>query len=1009
MPANGDKRVLSTEEMLADEANAIHGSGTIALPDLLKAEAGQKQQKFRLRINADERSGTEVDAETVEARRNLYVSLNALNRGALCFSGGGIRSATFCLGILQALAAYDTAPLKVGPNEPQPERNNGTTPENSLLGCFHYLSTVSGGGYVGSWLSSWRHRNSFATILKNLIGRPSGPDVEPPEISWLRAYSNYLTPRIGIASADTWAAVAIVVRNLLLNWLVIIPVVCIALLALKIIAAVGVLIAHGDNYKPVIDVVFAGVVFVIVAQAFTTYHRPARRPPAPATASSQQPGNTSQQHFLWGDLVWSVLSAIAITIFFSSHYYRDRGTRGWPGIGADAGFGAHAHSAKSMLAVAVAGAAIYAVGWVSGLVISALSWAWRSRSQLDWRNLIPGLRNLVGGFVLRNFVVALWDFVAWAFSGLVYGSLVGLGAFLFQLLGPYPVGGNHVLRLLLAIIAGVPWVLMAQMLADNIFGGLVSYEPLSDSDREWLGRAAGWVAAIAIAWAVLAFLVFAGAEFVQFIAAKGWVGKAVTAAGGVTGILSGIVTAILGKSPLTPAQSSSGDQENSSAKVRNIALAIAGPIFVAVLIIALSIGLDQLLLRGSVVAKLQTNNEIGAILKCLMVGLVVSLIVAFVASYFVNINRFSLHALYRNRLTRAYLGASRQGRHPDLFTGFDAADNVRMHELWPPQSADGRLFHVVNIALNVVATKRLAWQERKAESFTVTPRHCGSAYLGYRLSKDYGDSIHDKSGSGIALGTAMAISGAAVSSNMGYHSSPSLALLLTLFNVRLGWWLGNPGEAGNRGRAFRREGPRLSAKPLFYEAFGQTTDTSAYVYLSDGGHFENLGLYEMVRRRCRFIVLVDAGCDPDFSFEDLGNAVRKIYIDLGIRIEFKQLQGLCNRPTGNVPPPAHIPYYAIGNIEYDSAAADGPGCENGKVIYIKPAYHGTEGAAIRSYAIAHKTFPHETTADQWFTESQFESYRALGLDIAKGVLSQKDVREALHDFLKTPVHHNAHG
>ena len=63
-----------------------------------------------------------------------------------------------------------------------------------------------------------------------------------------------------------------------------------------------------------------------------------------------------------------------------------------------------------------------------------------------------------------------------------------------------------------------------------------------------------------------------------------------------------------------------------------------------------------------------------------------------------------------------------------------------------------------------------------------------------------------------------------------------------------------------------------------------------YVYLSDGGHFENLGLYEMVRRRCRLIVVIDAGCDPDFAFEDLGNAVRKIYIDLGIRIQFEGLE-----------------------------------------------------------------------------------------------------------------------
>ena len=225
------------------------------------------------------------------------------------------------------------------------------------------------------------------------------------------------------------------------------------------------------------------------------------------------------------------------------------------------------------------------------------------------------------------------------------------------------------------------------------------------------------------------------------------------------------------------------------------------------------------------------------------------------------------------------------------------------------------LFHVVNIALNVVSTKRLAWQERKAESFTVTPRHCGSAYLGFRPSDEYGER---PGRGGITLGTAMAISGAAASPNMGYHSSPSVTLLLALFNVRLGWWLGNPGECGDK--SYQTDGPKWAAKPLFFEAFGQTTDESRYVYLSDGGHFENLGLYEMVRRRCRFIVAIDAGCDPDFAFEDLGNAVRKIYIDLGIRIRFDGARGAAQSSFGvRTATATKIPYFAIGTIDYKDA------------------------------------------------------------------------------------------
>lgn len=119
---------------------------------------------------------------------------------------------------------------------------------------------------------------------------------------------------------------------------------------------------------------------------------------------------------------------------------------------------------------------------------------------------------------------------------------------------------------------------------------------------------------------------------------------------------------------------------------------------------------------------------------------------------------------------------------------------------------------------------------------------------------------------------------------MGYHSSPLVTFVLTLLNVRLGAWLGNPGPAGDK--TFQLGYPKLSVRPIIAEAFGLTDDCNPYVYLSDGGHFENLGLYEMVLRRCHYIVVSDAGQDPLCSFSDLGGAVRKIRIDLGIPIDF---------------------------------------------------------------------------------------------------------------------------
>jgi hypothetical protein len=226
---------------------------------------------------------------------------------------------------------------------------------------------------------------------------------------------------------------------------------------------------------------------------------------------------------------------------------------------------------------------------------------------------------------------------------------------------------------------------------------------------------------------------------------------------------------------------------------------------------------------------------------------------------------------------------------------------------------------------------------------------------------------------------------------MGYHSSPSVTFLMTMFNVRLGWWLGNPGPEGHE--TYRHEGPAVAILPLVHETFGLTTDNKPYIHVSDGGHFENLGLYEMVRRRCRFIVISDAGRDPDFAFEDLGNAVRKISIDLGVPIRFEKLERLKRRAQDVSQIAEDCDYHALAEIDYQEADGN-VGVENGLILYIKTGYHGTESAGVRSYAMANLDFPHQSTANQWFSESQFESYRSLGFEIMEGLLNRALKNEA---------------
>jgi hypothetical protein len=257
-----------------------------------------------------------------------------------------------------------------------------------------------------------------------------------------------------------------------------------------------------------------------------------------------------------------------------------------------------------------------------------------------------------------------------------------------------------------------------------------------------------------------------------------------------------------------------------------------------------------------------------------------------------------------------------------------------------------------------------------------TPRYCGFDYLPDKNSprrknlSDNGYYPSEHYAAKISLGTAMAISGAAASPNMGYHSSPALTFLMTVFNVRLGWWLGNPRHTDTA----KKKGPRVGLVYLISELFGLTDDDSRFVYLSDGGHFENLGLYELVRRRCQFIVASDAGADPALTFADLGNVIQKCRTDFGIDIDVDVDQIRRRDKEG------HSAWHcAVGRIHYGENAPEGT------LVYIKPSLTGDEPEDVTRYAAQHAEFPHQPTADQWFNESQFESYRALGEDIVKSI------------------------
>jgi hypothetical protein len=333
-------------------------------------------------------------------------------------------------------------------------------------------------------------------------------------------------------------------------------------------------------------------------------------------------------------------------------------------------------------------------------------------------------------------------------------------------------------------------------------------------------------------------------------------------------------------------------------------------------------------------------------------------------------NLLALHNFYRARLVRAYLGASNhEERRATEITETAAHDDIplkdlRNHEVGAP-------VHVINATLNLVGGRDLSTAQRFAAPFTMSSEICGSARTGYHWTADYMDGA-------LTLGTAIATSGAAVSTNMGSKTiSSALALLLALFNVRLGLWAPTP----NKGRWYERQ-PRLWPFYLLREAMSQTNDLGSYCYLTDGGHFDNTGLHALVERGCRCILVLDDGADVAPCFSDMGEAIRRCRIDFGTEIfledgvtEFAKTKhgGLADvhLVRGRIT-------YAEPHLRMLGWSEEEMKDPTGVVLWVKPAVTKADPVDIRQYKLENAAFPQQTTADQWYDESQFESYRALG-------------------------------
>lgn len=997
-------------------------------------------------------------------------------RFAVAFSGGGIRSAAVNLGVIQALAKAE------------------------LLSQVHYMSGISGGGYILGWLTSWIRRSGFNDVEEQLktgvqkqspessdgcllTGLLSGISkclskwnerhapkteqahsatpaqdgmyyrfLEPDPVRHLREYTSYLSPRMSLASGDTLSMLSIYLRNVLLNQTMMVCLLA-GLIALTHLMAPWVMWKTPLPLWAVASFFLLAIITAVLAGIFTGTS-------LSCLAHNQRPREWTNAGLNAAVMTTAMAACLWVLLptALASHY---------PGV------------ASVIPAVLVL--ITYGVGWICESSVAG-------REHLSAVTQKPLLT------ILAIFVAA--SFVSFAALGLEkwlsHGREIYVGDWYAML--------------------GLPSILVILSVSSFVDIGIAG-NAFPDAKREWLGRLVGYYLYFSVLIAVIMIGSLRGALWMHMLfgdaASAGGQGKWLKwllPGGWVCTVVSGLLAA---------KSSKTGDSGNSKFPSLNTLAKIAPPVFLAgvfllvswgVHAITISAGAPEYLTWMSVskspspqslpLAEVHGAGNVSVIYQgppesvanqpktlwqlrgaCLTStncqsdeqisgadvahaaedhlprwNIVCTLFLiagfAFLASCVLmarlDANEFSMHLFYRNRLVRAFLGASNvrsksantRGRIPSSFTGFALDDDVPLQEMssnWPRSrhTYDDSVSNMVTAtdvlggpcydgpypvwgtALNLTAGEDLAWQERKAASFIYSPLYCGWDYVPQHLepsegpsenrdsADDVGDFAYRGTGGvtrddhertpytgargGPSVGTAMAASGAAVSPNWGYHTTPAVAALLALFNVRIGWWTGNP----RRRDCWKTYAPGADYL-ITKELFGKADDSAPYVYLSDGGHFDNLGIYEMVRRRIKYIVACDADADPNYEFGDLANTVEKCRRDFGVNIDIdpspirpKTKADLSQR------------HFAVGSINYPAVPSNSEKPEKGILLYVKSSLTGSEPADVVGQRNGGSDFPHDTTVNQFFNETQFEAYRALGENMLTGIWN---------DFIKQGKH-----
>jgi len=845
-------------------------------------------------------------------------------------SGGGIRSASLALGVLQALA------------------------ETGLLGRFQYISSVSGGGYVASALQWWwsRGRESGGSKLnegpdsKTLFGTspenfPYGPAraMHQPgtksksptpgqrgveNLAFLRAHSSFLVPGNGL---NLWSMLGVLLRTIVISLLTWLPL--LTLLALLVFAAnlyafnplankfdlwspIGKLIPdawHETQSPPArLDKCLKDAGYNL-----DTAPKPDAIPPAGLRECANIAPASLRRNFPecnQGQMP-TCLQKIKAALVAEQRYAVTLSRLRYP----------------AFFALLLYGFYVMSAVFVSAAVVFALI----SRSPQD----TPSHRG-------RRFLGA----------ASVLGLLVGIG---LTFNSPDPSS-------LLGILAGIIFLAVAVV---TVAADVLTEESLNPS--YWLRRKLEVFLGISFI-PTIAVLAGSTIPIIPYFVMSGW-SKTGTLTGTI-GLIGGVASALYGYYTF----------------LRNVVPSLIGHIVAtvgAVLYIYMTLVIAYTL---SIVTFYPTEFISGGSSETLVHVIAIlafgSIPLAGVMAFRANINFIGLHRFYRDRLMEAFM-PSEASVAVNSVDYSPAADNLSVDALRNTSSL-GLPYPLINANIILINDLDRKYASRGGDNFVISPLFVGSTATGWQETTDY-----IKMNGPLTLPTAMAASGAAASASAGYIGTgitmnTLVSAVMSLLNVRLGLWVGNPLHQQTRKV---RSIPTFWNPGLLSGILGRAhAHDSGFIELTDGGHFENLALYELVRRRLKVILIVDGEADPNISLASLVSATRRIQEDFGATLEFYPDLGperLIMRAAAGYPEAvryAKAPFL-VGKLTYNHATE-----KEGFLIYIKSTLIKQMDFTTAGYLASNPEFPHQSTVDQFFDPVQFDAYRYLGYESAKTMI-----------------------